>query len=91
MPATLDYSARHPANGTENELLGWGNVSGLARCRSSARAAGGGENSGSSGNEGKFHEGIEFDLLNSSAIHTPASREVSGRVRPCKAKDEGRK
>ena len=52
--------------GVDGELLGWSDVSRMARSRS-ARAARSGENSGSGGNEGEFHDLNELVFGGSSA------------------------
>jgi hypothetical protein len=55
----------------------------------SAWAAGGGEERGSGGDKGKFHDFDEVVFsLGVGMKRMPLSRETSGRARPCKAKDE---
>ena len=60
MPETRNCPAFHSEGRAESGLLGRRDVGGVAGCGSGARAAGSSQNSGGSGNEGKFHEVNEF-------------------------------
>lgn len=73
--------------GNPGKSLGGSHVSGLARGGSGAWAAGSGEKSGGSGNEGKFHEyWMSWFLMDASMKSMPVSSETNGGVHPCKAK-----